>query len=175
MPSTAAQLLAGIETRRERLTQQPARPTGAGLDVQPPPPDLDLIRALLEEHGLRVSEVLRIDGAALAEPGVVVVPPSKGSDARRIEDAQLHAGLVAALARSPVARALPYTYRDVYTTLDALGVGYLPAGATHRRVTHAGRARHIQQLAASGLSNAEVAAAVGLKSEAVVPLYLTQA
>lgn len=139
----------------------------------PPPAPFAVIRRLLDEHGLRIGEVLSLTRSSLEAPSTIHVAGSKGSHARALVDATAYAWIDASTPPGANALCFPFLYRDVASRLEAVGAAYRPAGAENRRVTHAGRARKIQSLHASGMTHAEVAAAIGLKNAHVVPLYLT--
>lgn len=133
----------------------------------------DVVARLLCGHGLRVSEALRIDAAALATPGRIAIRSSKGSRDRELVDNELAAVLAVVLGSSAGPLSQLVTYQDIYAAADAVGMTYRPAGAQRRRVTHAGRARHLQSLRSAGLSDEQIAEEVGLRNVEVVTRYMT--
>ena len=127
---------------------------------------------LLTRHGLRVSEVVRVRAADLTDASTLRLLLSKGNGTRVIQDAEI-VGLLGGPGQQPADLALvPYTARAVRATMDRLGHAYLPPGHQHRRVSHAGRARVMQQLSADGLTDAEIASRMQLAEVQTVSHYL---
>ena len=73
--------------------------------------------------------------------------------------------------KGPSAPLLPIGYSAAHRLVAARGVAYVPDGSTRRRVTHAGRARHIQERAASGETDQQIADALHISSPAIVAIY----
>lgn len=121
-------------------------------------------------NACRISEVLGLEAQHLLPNGNVIILGSKGSNARIIwpgftlDTATYLRGL------PPHTPLFPVRYQDVWRACVTHGLAVQEPGHEHRTVTHTGRYRVAQQIAAIA-GDAKAGEALGHKSKRAVTYY----
>lgn len=134
---------------------------------------LTAIYELQRRHGLRISEVLRLTVDDLQDDQTIYVAASKGSFDRVLDDAELHAELSEISAAKTSGKIFDLSYSQVYRAYKRARVVEPGPSEDRRRVTHALRARRIQELDDQGLSIEQIADEIGHKDSQSTEHYLS--
>lgn len=122
---------------------------------------LRAIYELQRRHALRISEALRLTVDDLRDDDRIFIAAQKGSRDRLLHDAELHDALSKLAAAQTSGRIFDLSYSQVYRAYRRAGVVEPGPSSQRERVTHALRARRIQELREQGLTVEQIADEVG--------------